>query len=445
MRILLIESEALNLSFAVKCAEAGHTVYWYSYEANQKDNKSNVGKGFLPEGIIQIKNWVPYINQVDLTIHLDNNRFIERLDAFKKKGFPIYAPSTASAELEIKRERGLKFLKEHGIPVPDYFKFKTLDEAVAFLQKDKGRYVFKTLGDEEDKSMSYCSKDAGDMIEHINWLKLNKIAPKDAFILQKFIKGIEFAVNSWMGSRGFIGKFGEAFEHKGLASGELGPATGEMGTIHKYVTSSLYADKILKPLEAALVEMGHLGNIDVNCIIDEEGNIWPLEFTARHPYPGWMLMMAQHNGDPATWMLDAIKGKDTLDQKLDIGICVVLVVPPFPFESMGADCDRADGLPIYGVTKGNRKHLMPQFVRMGSYTVQDEKGNIRKEKGWVTAGTYVMVVNALGDSIEQCRTRVYKTIDQLHIPGMFYRDDIGEKVLKWLPELNKHGLGKEFK
>jgi phosphoribosylamine-glycine ligase len=82
---------------------------------------------------------------------------------------------------------------------------------------------------------------------------------------------------------------------------------------------------------------------------------------------------------------------------------------------------------------------------MGNFTSIDDNGNFKKEKGWVTAGTYYMVVNALGNSIEQAQKRVYKTVDQLHTPGSWFRDDIGEKVLKWLPDLQKHDLGTEFK
>lgn len=441
MKILYIEAEPLGLPFLTRCVDAGHTVYWYSKEANVKGNKDNIGEGF--KGITRISNWVQYISKVDLTINGDNNSFLERLDSFRAKGYKIYSPTVKSAELEIKREIGLTFLEDHGIKCPPYIRFNTYDEAIKFLLKDKKRYVMKTLGDEEDKSLSYCSKDAADMIEHLLWLDKNKITC-GVFILQEFIKGIEFAVNSWMSTKGFIGLPGEAFEHKGLAAGEKGPATGEMGTIHKYNEDSLFFDRILKPLEKDLVKLGHLGNIDVNCIIDDKGDIHPLEFTARHPYPGWQLMLSQHNGDPVQWMLDACNGLNTIVQRTDIGITVVLVVPPFPFEGDVIAVEKSKGLPIYGITTGNRKHLQPQFVKMAKFHVLEDDKIVEKE-GMVTAGTYFMCVNALGDSIEQCQKRVYKTIDQLHVPGMFYRNDIGEKCIKWLPELQSHGYGLEFK
>lgn len=443
MKVLYIESEPLGLPFLTRCVEAGHEVFWYSAEANVKGNTDGIGDGF--PGITKVANWVQYVNKVDLIINGDNNAFLERLDSFRAKGIKIYSPTVKSAELEIKREIGLKFLEAHGIKCPSYQKFSTYDQAIAFLKKDGKRYVMKSLGDEPDKSLSYCGKDAADLIEHIIWLQKNKIKC-GSFILQEFIKGIEFAVNSWMGTKGFIGKPGEAFEHKGLAAGEKGPATGEMGTIHKYTNDSLFFDTVLKPLEKDLVKLGHLGNVDVNCIIDEKGDIHPLEFTARHPYPGWQLMLSQHNGDPVQWMLDACNGIDSTDQKTDIGITVVLVVPPFPFEDDEKAVEKSKGLPIYGITNGNRKHLQPQFLKMGKFNVQDpETKKITEQKGWVTAGTYFMVVNALGDSIEECRKRVYKTIDQLHVPGMFYRNDIGSKLEPWLPELHKYNLGLEFK
>lgn len=442
-KILIIDSEPLNLNFAMRCVEAGHFIYWHYFDKSIKD----VGLGVYPDKIKHIDNWISIIKDVDITVNFQNEKYLNKLDFFRTtKGCKIFSPSQKSADLEIKREVGLKFLESHGIKCPAYRKFKTIDEAEAFLRTDKGRYVMKSLGDEDDKSLSYCSKDAADLIEHLHWLKKNKIEPKDTFILQEFIKGTEFAVNAWVGAKGFIGKFGESFEHKALASGEKGPATGEMGTVQKYVESSVYADTVLKPLEADLVKLGHIGSIDVNSIITDDGTIHPLEFTARFGYPQWMIQQNLHEGDPVQWMIDACDGKDTLQVKMDTGLCVVLVVGPFPFENHGADTTRSEGLPIYGVNNGNKKHLIPQFAKMGMINTQSaEGGAIKKEKGWVTASTYYMVVNALGDSIEQCRTRVYKTIDQLHTPGSFYRDDIGEKVVKWLDGLHKNNFAKEFK
>ena len=86
---------------------------------------------------------------------------------------------------------------------------------------------------------------------------------------------------------------------------------------------SLLADKVLKPLEDFLHGIGYSGYIDVNCIIDDKGNPWPLEFTTRPGWPLFQIQQALHLGDPIQWMLDSLNGKDTF--KVRVGLLAVLL------------------------------------------------------------------------------------------------------------------------
>src|SRR5262249_47010025 len=149
---------------------------------------------------------------------------------------------------------------------------------------------FKTLGSEEDKSLSYVSKDASDMINKLRAWKRRGLKLKGSCMLQDFIPGIEIGVSRWMGSQGFLRARGENVEHKKLMSGNWGPNTGEMATVMWYSGQSKLSRKVLDPLEQDLLSMGHRGDIDVNCIIDESGKPWPLEFTARLGWPAFYIM-----------------------------------------------------------------------------------------------------------------------------------------------------------
>ena len=57
-------------------------------------------------------------------------------------------------------------------------------------------------------------------------------------MLQDFIEGIEVGISAWMGSEGFLKPKNINFEFKKLMSDDYGPATGEMGTVCKYVSTS---------------------------------------------------------------------------------------------------------------------------------------------------------------------------------------------------------------
>src|SRR5947208_3186163 len=110
------------------------------------------------------------------------------------------------------------------------------------------------------------------------------------------------------------------------------------------------AQQPLDPLEGLLRQIGHIGDIDVNCIVDEKGKAWPLEFTARLGWPAFYIMCAQHD-DPCKWMLDALQGRDTLKVTEEVFVGVVMALPGWT--TKGARQDAWQGIPIQGITAAN--------------------------------------------------------------------------------------------
>ena len=278
--MLEYEDAGCGLAFALRCIHAGHQVrYW-----TRPGNNDKPGEGF--NGLVKIGgSFVPSLKWADLVFCTGNDQFIPKLDYARSQGVRVYAPSAKSTRLEVNRIDGMKFIEKHGIAVPEFHQFNSLREAEAFQRKNEDRFVFKTLGDEEDKSLSYVGKTPADMVARLQrWQRLG-MNPKGPVMLQQFIEGIEFGVSRWAGSDGYIGLYNEHFEHKKLLSGDCGPNCGEAGTVQKYAEDSSLGEMILAPLEDDLIKMGHLGDIAVNCIIDDSGKPWPLEFTCRTGWP----------------------------------------------------------------------------------------------------------------------------------------------------------------
>lgn len=437
--MLLIEHEdaGCGLAFAMACIKAGHEVRYYL----RAENNQAIGEGM--RGLEHVKNWVPSATGwADLVVTTGNDEFIPKLDAIRKRGVAVFAPTKASSDLEIEREKGMKLFKKCGIEVPAYETFKSLKEAEEHVRKKPERYVFKTLGSEEDKSLSYVGKSAADMVARLQrWGKLG-MNPKGKVMLQTFIPGIELGVSRWMGRDGFISAPNENFEHKKLLSGNVGANCGEAGTVQKYCQESLLYQMVLEPLEAALIEMGHLGDVDVNCIIDEDGQPWPLEFTCRWGWPAFNLMLATHKGDPAEWMLDACEGRDSLEVDYSVAAGVVLAQPDYPY-SKATKAEVLD-IPIYGPSQGNRKFVHPQSVKMAKLPAMKD-GAVIEKRMWATCGDYVCVVTGTGKTVAQACKRMYGVVKEIEIPNMMYRDDIGEKLEEELPKLQAHGFATEFK
>ena len=433
MKVLLLEMEdaGCGLPFALACLKAGHQVRYFL----RPENNQRIGEGF--KGLERTKNWVASASSwADLVVMTGNDEYLPKLDAIRKRGVAVFAPTARSAKLEIDRAAGMAAFERAGIKVPPFETFQSLSEAEAHVRKKPARYVFKTLGSEEDKSLSYVGKSAADLVARLQrWARLG-LNPKGPVMLQTFIEGLEFGVSRWMGSAGFIGDYNENFEFKKQLSGNCGPNCGEAGTVMKYVKTSKLGEAVLAPLEEQLLKLGHLGDIDVNCIIDEAGTPWPLEFTMRWGWPAANIMWATHKGDPVEWMMNAVEGEDTLEVDYATAAGVVLQL------EHKENADELLDIPVTVETPA-RKFVHPQSVKMAKLPAM--KGEeVTEKKIWATCGDYVAVVTGTGKTIRQACERAYKAVEQVHVPDLGWRDDIGEKLEKELPELQRHGFALEF-
>jgi len=140
-------------------------------------------------------------------------------------------------------------------------------------------------------------------------------------------------------------------------------------------------------------------------------------------------------------MIDACQGKDSFEVYMETLIGIVLVLPPFPYSD---DTKIVKDIPIYGLTDKNKKNVQPQSIKMGKYVDDIKDGVVVEKKDWVTTGPYVCIVCSRGNTVEKAREKVYKIIDELSVSDIGYRDDIGEKVIKALPELQKLGFAMDW-
>ena len=436
MKILIIDPSGCGcgLSFALRSQDAGHEVKMF-IRHNKDGSRSEVGDGGM---IKRVSSWEDHMKWADLIFTTDNIYYIHGLERYRDQGYPIFGPSIDTNRWEQERDHGEKILNLAGIKTIPSQCFDNYDDAIAYVKENPRRFVSKPIGD-GDKTLSYVAKSAADMIYMLTRWKKKK-SHKGKFIIQEFRLGIEFGVGGWFGPAGFSKHFCESWEHKKMMDGELGVTTGEQGTIVRYTQNSKLADQMLKPLAEMLHGLGYTGYIDVNCIIDKQGQAWPLEFTMRPGWPLFNIQLSLHKGDPAQWMLDLIDGKDTLKVSDKIAAGVVITIPDYPYSLITKK--ENSGYPIWGLTMEDAVtdvHLCEVQWGKGPAMVDGElKENVPM---FVTAGDYVCTVVGLGDDIEKARNSVYKKIkNKIEIPNSIaYRTDIGEKVQKCLDDLQECG------
>lgn len=422
------------LDFVVRTQDDGHDVKWFF---RQDDRTKNYGKG-IAEHIV--KDWREWMRWADLVVLADNTIYLRELDAWRDRGVPIIGATKEAAAWELDRQLGQSIFKKHGIKIPDCKEFKHYDEALAYVKKEGRPFVCKPSYDEADKSLSYVSKSPADMVWMLEkWKKAKR--HKGPFVLQEKVSGCEMAVGGWFGPGGFNEGWCENWEFKSFMAGDRGPNVGEMGTVLRFVRSSKLADKVLKPLEAALDKLGYCGYVDVNCIIDDKGVPYPLEFTMRMGWPTFNIQQALIKGDHAEWLASLAAGRDNKSFLLNqVATGVVMALPEFPYGK--SPMETVTGVPIYGLTQSllSNVHLC-EAMRM---TVPVDAGSqVVNLEQYVTAGDYVLVASGVGSSVQTSRAKAYRILEKLRLPASpFWRPDIGSRLKKQLPLVQMHGYAK---
>lgn len=435
MKILVIDTLAAGLDFSLRCKQAGHEVKLF---IAPKSNDSDTGRGIVDK----VKEWQPWMRWADLIFLVDNNMYMREIETYHKLGYPIFGGNLAGTELELNREAGQNAFKKHGIKIMPYKTFNNYDQAIAFVDQSRKRYVSKPSAD-ADKALSYVSRDAKDMICRLDaWKRLGKI--RSPFILQEFVKGIEMAVGGWYGPAGFNKAINENWEHKKHLNSDLGVNTGEQGTVMRYVLESKLFDETLAKLEPMLKKIKYVGYIDVAVMIDPDtGEIRPLEFTTRPGWPHFNIHRSLVKGDPATWMYDLIHGHDSLEVSPDIAVGVVLTTPNYPY--VGPSNDHFKNIPVWCNPRDKDIHVADVKAGLIWDEVDDK---IVRIPGWVQSGSYVADVTGKGPNVGTAMRRVYKKLkEDIHVPNSVgYRTDIGLRLKKQLPEFQKFGFatGMEF-
>ena len=438
MRVLLVDPDYCGLDLAWRAREAGHEVRWWVPPDKETGQEVRDGEGF--PGIQRVPTWKPHMAWAKdgLIINTFNEKnTTAELDKYKAFGFPVFGPSLKSAELERNRGLFMKVLEKHGIVVPTFQTFQTLDDAIDFAWKAQDCYVFKTMGDEEDKSLSFVPHDPRELIGWMEAKRSQGLKLKGPCMLQEKVELVcEVGVSAWMGSQGFLpNKFNINFEHKKFLNNDRGPNTGEMGTVCQYVSDSALAEEVLLPLEETLLELGHLGDFDVGCGIEKDGTPRVFECTARMGWPSTNILCSSHTCDPVEWMKDAQEGRDTLevDQRCHVG--VLMAHPPFP--SPNTDPSTSVGFPIEGLEEV-WKHVSPCQIMLAPGPVSEDGKNV-KGMTYQMTGDYVCVVTAPGPDVHDAIQDVYAAVNRIRFPDMIFRDDIGKKLEKELPLLHAFG------
>ena len=410
-KFLIVSLESLSGDLAWQLMKEGNSVKC----CIKSQSDADVYNGFIEK----VDKWEDYKDWADVII-FDDVEFGEIAEDLRKKGKKVIGGTIYTDKLEMDREFGQMEMKKYGINILPQSQFSDYDQAIEYIKNNPDRYVFKPSGNvaSSGKGLSFLGEE-DDGKDIITLLEQNKdVWQKKApvFQLQKYVSGVEVAAGAYFNGKDFILPININFEHKRIFPGDIGPFSGEMGTLMFWSKPNTLFKMTLEKMKPALAESGYVGYVDINCIVNGKG-IYPLEFTCRFGYPTIQIQSEGISMLMGEWLYKLANGENfEIKTKKGFQIGVRILVPTcFTFNDQEL-IDMYKDLPILFKKQGNLDGVHIEDVKLeeGVWRIAGESG-------------YLLVITGSGNTVAEAQDKAYSRVKNVMIQNMFYRTDIGSK------------------
>lgn len=344
------------------------------------------------------------------------------VDFFQERGLRIFGPRQSAARLESSKVFAKEFMQRHGLPTAASGHFSNSAEALAYIETLSYPIVIKADG---------LALGKGVVIAHDKETAVATIrgmmdegqfgAAGKNIVIEEFLTGQECSVHALIDGENYL-LFPAAQDHKQIFDGDQGPNTGGMGTFSppaKLVTPEVIErihNDIMKPFMAGLKKDGidFKGLLFPGLMITAEGPKL-LEFNCRFGDPETQVLLSRLQSDLVELLEATVEGRlgactPVWDSRP--AVCVIMASKGYPGPYEG-------GKAITGIADAEA---------LGDVTVF-HAGTKLNHGTFVTAGGRVLGVTALGNTLEDARTKAYAAVSKIQFDGATFRRDIGAKGL----------------
>jgi phosphoribosylamine-glycine ligase len=420
MRICVASLYGEGLYLAHRMASEGHDVSAVVYHKKYAEALGGLVK-VMPGGEVYVAS------KYDMIV-LDTSGMGETADQAREQA-PTIGGSVLADRLEEDRLYALDFMTRCGLQVAPYEAFDNPADGIRHIKKRNKRLVFKPIGEQSDKSTTYVSKSAEDMLNYFD--VLFRSAKVSQYILQDFVEGVEASSEVYINSTGYYA-LNHTLETKKFLNGELGPNTGCSGSLVWMAKKDtpLFGKGLRKCVEP-LQEMGYVGPIDLNTISNAEG-CWALEFTPRMGYDSTALLtrLLPIGFGEFLYAIASEQRPPDLTAKHPFCASVRLSIPPYPTDGLPQQFYH-EGVPINGLEESDLDKFFIYDVRKRGDSDDLETAGLC---GWV--GCPLGVGETPGEAFQG----VYDMLRQVVVPQAQYRTDICEATSKRYWKLREEGL-----
>lgn len=369
--------------------------------------------------------------KIDLTIVGPERPLVWGIvDKFEEKGLKIFGPRKELALLEGSKVFAKQLMKKYGIPTANFEIFDDSNKAKRYIKTKQMPVVVKADGLAEGKGVFICET-LNETMGAIDLIMEEKIFGKagNKVIVEDCLEGQEASILIFTDGVSIV-PLVSSQDHKRILDGDRGANTGGMGAyapaalVNKEIFDKII-DKICIPLIKGLKNEGKIykGMLYIGLMI-KDGSPYVLEFNVRFGDPEIQAILPKLKSDFADVILKVVDNKlEGLKLEWDDRVCLCVVLA-----SGGYPGTYEKGKEIAGLEKidGLRDLLV-----FHAGTKQEDSGiNELQKPRFFTNGGRVLNIVGLGKDIREAQQVVYRAIEGVSFDKMYYRKDIGSRVLK---------------
>jgi phosphoribosylamine--glycine ligase len=344
------------------------------------------------------------------------------VDEFSRRGWPVFGPTKAAAQLESSKAFAKQFLQRHHIPTAHYAICTTNSEVKSELSRFSAPVVVKADGLAAGKGVVVCkTKDeaAGAASEMLSGKMVGKAGAR--VVIEECLQGDElsFLVLS-DGER--VAPLVAAQDHKRVGDGDTGPNTGGMGAysysglIDEQMTNWLL-QHVARPTIAGMKAEGmeYKGILYCGLMMTARGP-QVLEFNCRFGDPETQPILMRMESDLVEAFEASIEGRVSdgdFRWSRDAAVCVVMASGGYPGTI-------EVGKKITGIEDANSLEGVKVF----------HAGTSSRDGAYYTSGGRVLGVTARAADLTTAVSRSYEAVEKIHFDGAHYRKDIAARALK---------------
>lgn len=336
-------------------------------------------------------------------------------DEFRKDGLRIFGPSKAAATIEASKDFAKRLMDKYQVPTASFRTFEEYEPAWEYVRNGSFPVVLKYDGLAAGKGV-VIPQTPQEAQETLRDMLLDDRFGKGKVVVEEFLTGPEFSFMCFVDGEK-VWPMTLSQDHKRACEGDKGPNTGGMGAYSPVplitdedITYSL--EKIMKPVAAGMVAEGcPFKGVLYGGLMKTPDGVKVIEFNCRF-------------GDPETEVVLPRLETDIYDI-----FSAITDGTAMPKISWSEDVTLGFVMASKGYPGSYAKGFEINLPELEEGVKIYHMGTSSKDGRLVTSGGRVMMVVGKGKDLLQARDKALATVEKVGCENLFYRRDIGWRVL----------------